>query len=493
MSDYLKLLSHKARKLLIFSILLGAVAQANSVQIEPPAGAGPSVGKLVAEFNRELSRMQPDFAVLQDKRNTMENFDRSVAEQMEAARNVRAARISETLQQDIRHAIEENRIDSARSLLSYISRQQTYLNISFDDLLEYEKSVQRMVEVADDTASIAALFKQIDAHLAENKIGAAYAEANVAKVKFDDIKDELKRSQRRLIKKKLEQKIDAITSKEQNLVDANLRILRTQGSEPAIRFRKNIISQARISQQKRRELDDAIAEQAQREQFRRDSIKAVEVRRKAVAEENRYLQQLKQEQSRREQRRLKEQETQRLARELQKEEQKRKDAVQAGQPAQEHEGATKKKGFFARVFGGLFRRDKQSAEKQDRRSGAMSEMSAGGGAGFEDIVLNNIFRSGKWRLKKAARARLDSIAEVIQAHPGISLEICGYTDNIGNAQSNLKLSYRRALAVYNYLVKKGVPAQRLKAFGRGEENPIDSNATPTGRARNRRVEITRLN
>ena len=65
----------------------------------------------------------------------------------------------------------------------------------------------------------------------------------------------------------------------------------------------------------------------------------------------------------------------------------------------------------------------------------------------------------------------------------------GYTDSIGTEQYNLGLSQRRANAVKEYLVSKGIAANRIYTEGKGEADPIASNATREGRAQNRRVEI----
>jgi OOP family OmpA-OmpF porin len=67
--------------------------------------------------------------------------------------------------------------------------------------------------------------------------------------------------------------------------------------------------------------------------------------------------------------------------------------------------------------------------------------------------------------------------------------IIGYTDSTGNANYNLGLSKRRAESVRDYLVAQGVPAEKLRVLGRGENDPIASNATKEGRAENRRVEV----
>ena len=88
---------------------------------------------------------------------------------------------------------------------------------------------------------------------------------------------------------------------------------------------------------------------------------------------------------------------------------------------------------------------------------------------------------------------LDEIAQVMRAHPDWKLGVEGNTDNIGGDASNLDLSKRRAAAVVRALsLKYLVPANRFTSTGFGASHPVDTNATPEGRARNRRVELARL-
>lgn len=72
------------------------------------------------------------------------------------------------------------------------------------------------------------------------------------------------------------------------------------------------------------------------------------------------------------------------------------------------------------------------------------------------------------------------------------MEIAGHTDSIGQADSNLKLSTRRAQAVLNFLVSQGVDENRLHAKGYGATEPIAENTSDSGRALNRRVELRRI-
>ena len=89
---------------------------------------------------------------------------------------------------------------------------------------------------------------------------------------------------------------------------------------------------------------------------------------------------------------------------------------------------------------------------------------------------------------------LDQVAEVVMdLPPRRMIRVEGYSDSVGVDAYNLDLSYRRARAVVEYLVAKGVPEARLSYVGNGEANPIAPNDSPEGRAMNRRVEFTILN
>jgi OOP family OmpA-OmpF porin len=99
------------------------------------------------------------------------------------------------------------------------------------------------------------------------------------------------------------------------------------------------------------------------------------------------------------------------------------------------------------------------------------------------------FASGSSKLLASAGATLDEVVNAARQFPDIQLQVMGYTDNIGNAQSNLRLSRARAEAVKGYLVKQGVAAERITSQGFGADSPVADNASAEGRAKNRRVEI----
>ncbi len=84
---------------------------------------------------------------------------------------------------------------------------------------------------------------------------------------------------------------------------------------------------------------------------------------------------------------------------------------------------------------------------------------------------------------------LDEAVAILKANPKITGEVRGYTDSTASAEYNQKLSEARAKAVRDYFVKQGVAPERIRAKGFGENNPVASNDTPEGRAKNRRVEL----
>ena len=100
-----------------------------------------------------------------------------------------------------------------------------------------------------------------------------------------------------------------------------------------------------------------------------------------------------------------------------------------------------------------------------------------------------LFPTGKYQLSPAADATLSRIAYNLKQFPESDITVVGYTDNTGSQQVNDKLSQQRAESVVDYLEQQGVAADRLKAIGKGWDDPIASNSTAAGRAQNRRVEI----
>jgi len=117
-------------------------------------------------------------------------------------------------------------------------------------------------------------------------------------------------------------------------------------------------------------------------------------------------------------------------------------------------------------------------------------------AGTVTVTLNNsiLFDSGKAALKRANITELDHIYSVIKSkYSGRRIDVVGHTDTDPIAKSNWadnwELSTERALTVTRYLIKKGIPEDKIKASGCGPARPIASNSSASGKAKNRRVEI----
>ena len=108
------------------------------------------------------------------------------------------------------------------------------------------------------------------------------------------------------------------------------------------------------------------------------------------------------------------------------------------------------------------------------------------------ISLSNtvLFDFDKSNIKPPAKVILDDIAGMMQKDPALKATLGGNTDWIGTEKYNMGLSKRRAYAVYNYLVKKGVDKSRFTVKWYGETRPVADNRTAEGRARNRRTDIT---
>jgi outer membrane protein OmpA-like peptidoglycan-associated protein len=101
-----------------------------------------------------------------------------------------------------------------------------------------------------------------------------------------------------------------------------------------------------------------------------------------------------------------------------------------------------------------------------------------------------LFTSGKWDLSPGAQLKLNDVAKSLTLQDPVSkMVVEGHTDSQGSASSNQDLSQHRAQAVRDYLVTRGIASDRISAQGFGPARSVGDNATPEGRANNRRVEI----
>jgi outer membrane protein OmpA-like peptidoglycan-associated protein len=139
---------------------------------------------------------------------------------------------------------------------------------------------------------------------------------------------------------------------------------------------------------------------------------------------------------------------------------------------------------------------KAHADADKRAKDAMDRLAASIGAVKQEtrgmvITLSGsvLFASNKDQLLPAAQERLAQVAEALKTQDDHKIVVEGHTDSQGSAASNQGLSERRAQSVVSFLVTRGVPADQIRAQGLGPNRPVADNASPEGRANNRRVEI----
>ena len=138
------------------------------------------------------------------------------------------------------------------------------------------------------------------------------------------------------------------------------------------------------------------------------------------------------------------------------------------------------------------------SQNMQKQRAEMEQATAGTGIGISQTTDNQLkvdipadvsFDVGRYAIKPNMRPVLDRLASTLNQHPVTTVTIIGHTDSTGSDAVNDPLSVNRAAATRDYLVQRGVSAQRIAVDGRGSRQPAADNTTAAGRAMNRRVEI----
>ena len=133
--------------------------------------------------------------------------------------------------------------------------------------------------------------------------------------------------------------------------------------------------------------------------------------------------------------------------------------------------------------------DKQQAQLRQQLAGSGVDVQRQG----DNIVLNMpgdiTFDTNQADISSRFYPTLDQVAQTLSSYPQTYVDVVGFTDSTGSDALNQGLSERRAQSVAAYLQSHGVVQQRITVTGMGKRNPIATNATPDGRAKNRRVQI----
>ena len=138
------------------------------------------------------------------------------------------------------------------------------------------------------------------------------------------------------------------------------------------------------------------------------------------------------------------------------------------------------------------------SKRQEDRRAAMEQATRGTGVEVTRTADNQLkinvpsdisFDTNSYLIKPELRGVLDPFASSLSGDPSTIVSIVGHTDSTGTPAINNPLSVERAQSVRDYLVARGIPPTRIETSGRGDREPLADNATESGRARNRRVEI----
>ena len=170
--------------------------------------------------------------------------------------------------------------------------------------------------------------------------------------------------------------------------------------------------------------------------------------------------------------------------------------------------AVQKSHYMSQVHNkGLMRSVNGKSENEDPFEGKVLDFEAMAGAAVlkadiektlkDSAAINKVlrldyvtFETGSANLTASSKYQLDVLAEEFAAHPTMTVEVAGHTDNVGEAAANQVLSAQRATSVKTYLVNKGVAEARMRAAGYGSTKPTDLADTAEARAKNRRTEFT---
>jgi outer membrane protein OmpA-like peptidoglycan-associated protein len=138
--------------------------------------------------------------------------------------------------------------------------------------------------------------------------------------------------------------------------------------------------------------------------------------------------------------------------------------------------------------------DRATKEKVDLRALLLSQFNAilqtrDTVRGLVVNVSDVLFDTGKYSLRPLAREKLAKVAGIVSGHPGLRLDVQGYTDSVGGDDYNQKLSENRGGAVRDYLTSEGMASSSVQSEGFGKSQPVATNDTAEGRQLNRRVEI----
>lgn len=133
--------------------------------------------------------------------------------------------------------------------------------------------------------------------------------------------------------------------------------------------------------------------------------------------------------------------------------------------------------------------ERRAKEAMDKLANAAASVKQEDRGTVITLPGNVLFASARWALLPEAMNRLNAVADALKNQEDHKMVVEGHTDSQGNEGSNIELGSKRAQAVRDYLVSRGIPSEKISSVGIGQARPVASNSTADGRAQNRRVEI----
>jgi len=151
-------------------------------------------------------------------------------------------------------------------------------------------------------------------------------------------------------------------------------------------------------------------------------------------------------------------------------------------------GATAVAGVSAAGAAPSFFAERRASESLDQLSGTLDIRHEKRGSVIT-LSCDKLMAPGQWELNSGGQAALDNLGRGLRDQEGHRILIQGYTDSRGSSAINDMISLRRAEAVRDYLIARGVPKEQIRAEGLGSRRPVASNETADDRGKNRRIEI----
>jgi len=245
----------------------------------------------------------------------------------------------------------------------------------------------------------------------------------------------------------------------QNAEDARVIALRRREQES--------IAQAQERERQRTEEARARASAAEAEQQRESEQRAQAVQDRQAAEQARQQAELAQQQA----------------------EQARQAAVTAQQQAETQRLAAEQQAQQAQLQAQQAEQQKEELRQRLQQQLNSILQTRDTARGLIVNMSDVLFDTNKYTLKPGAREKLAKVSGILLAYPGLKVQVEGYTDSTGTPEYNQRLSEQRAMTVRDYLVGQGINLNSVSAQGFGENSPVASNASASGRQQNRRVQM----